>query len=215
MANMFNNIAETLLGSTNFLHREVDLPHHDPLVYAQYATSYYKVATMMSIKLTGESKKHFRYFYLIPDSKSLAKRCKHTAYDHEAEELLGESQENLSKVCTTITTSTTINTAHHLRAYLANICVVIEAQFTCDLSLLDIKTPAMFVVAHTFALHITLASMRSYLKKTNQPYRPLVLWVVQMLDQLSILFTHPLQHTKNASLVAQGIINDIATDKFI
>ena len=40
MANMFKNIPETLLGSTNFLHREVDLPHHDPLVYAQYATSY-------------------------------------------------------------------------------------------------------------------------------------------------------------------------------
>ena len=215
MANMFNNIPETLLSSTDFLHREVDLPHHDPLVYAQYATSYYEVATMMSIDLTGESKKRFRYFYLVPDSKSLAEEREHTAYDREAEELLGESKENLSKVRTTITTSTTINAVHHLRAYLANICAVIEAQFICDLTLLDIKTPAMFVVARTFALHITSASMRSYLKKTNQPHRPLVLWVVQMLDQLSILLTHPLRHTKNASLVAQGNIADIATDKFI
>ena len=118
---MFNNIPETLLGSTDFLHREVGLPHHDPLVYAQYAMSYYEVATMMSIELTGESKKHFCYFYLIPDSKSLAKEREHTAYDREAEELLGESKENLSTVRTTITTSTTINAIHHLRAYLANI----------------------------------------------------------------------------------------------
>ena len=73
MANIFNNISEMLLGSTNFLHHKVDLPNHNPLVYAQYATSYYEVATMMSIDLTGESKKRFRYFYLILDSKSLAK----------------------------------------------------------------------------------------------------------------------------------------------
>ena len=215
MTNMFNNIPETLLGSTDFLHREVDLPNHDPLVYAQYATSYYEVATMMSINLAGESKKRFRYFYLVPDSKSLAEERENTAYDREAEELLGESKENLSKVRTTITTSTTINAVHHLRAYLANICAVIEAQFVCDLTLLDIKTPAMFVVARTFALHITSASMRSYLKKTNQPHRPLVLWVVQMIDQLSILLTHPLRHTKNASLVAHGDISGIATDKFV
>jgi len=39
--------------------------------------------------------------------------------------------------------------------------------------------------------------------------------VVQMLDQLSILLTHPFRHTKNASLVAQDNINDIATNKFI
>ena len=52
-------------------------------------------------------------------------------------------------------------------------------------------------------------------QKINQPHRPLVLWVVQMLDQLSILLTHPLGHTKNASLMAQGNITDIATDKFI
>ena len=68
MTNMFNNISKTLLGSTNFLHQEVNLPHNDPLVYAQYTTSYYEVATMMSINLTGESKKCFRYFYLVPDS---------------------------------------------------------------------------------------------------------------------------------------------------
>ena len=66
------------------------------LVYAQYATSYYKVSTMQSIELTGESKKHFRYFYLIPDSKSLAKERKTTSYDSEAKELLGKAKENLS-----------------------------------------------------------------------------------------------------------------------
>jgi hypothetical protein len=193
----------------------VDLPNHDPLVYAQYAISYYEVTMMMSIDLTGESKKQFRYFYLVPDSKSLAEERKNTVYDHEAEELLGESKENLSKVRTTITMSTAINAMHHLRAYLANICTVIEAQFTCNLTLLNIKTPAMFVMACTFALHITSTSLRSYLKKTNQPHRPLVLWVVQMIDQLSILLTHPFRHTKNASLIAHGDISDIATDKFV
>ncbi len=71
--------------------------------------------------------------------------------------------------------STAINAVHHLWVYLANICAVIKAQFTCDLTLLDIKMPAMFVVACIFALHITSASMRSYLKKTNQPHKPLVL----------------------------------------
>jgi len=73
MANMFTNIPETLSSSTNFLHCEVDLPHHDPFMYAQYATSYYKLLLMQSINLTGESKKCFRYFYLVPDSRSLAK----------------------------------------------------------------------------------------------------------------------------------------------
>jgi len=132
---------------------------------------------MQSIELTGESKKRFRYFYLVPDSKSLAEERESASYDREAEELLGEATTNLSKVNTTIKTSTAINTVHHLRAYLANICAVIEA--------------------------------------TNQPHRPLILWVVQMLDQLSILLTHPFRHTKNASLVAQDNINDIATNKFI
>jgi hypothetical protein len=56
---------------------------------------------------------------------------------------------------------------HHLHAYLANICTVIEAQFICDMSLKDIHTSAMFVMARTFALHLSSASMRSYLKKSN------------------------------------------------
>jgi hypothetical protein len=38
-----------------------------------------------------------------------------------AQELLGKAKENLSKVKTTITTSTAITTMHHLCAYLANI----------------------------------------------------------------------------------------------
>ncbi len=75
MANMFTNIPEALSHSTDFLHCKVDLPHHDPHVYAQHATSYYEVSTMQSMELTGKSKKRFRYFYLILDSKSLAKEC--------------------------------------------------------------------------------------------------------------------------------------------
>jgi len=215
MANMFANIPEALSQSTDFLHREVDLPRHDPLVYAQYATSYYEVSSMQSIELTGESKKRFRFFYLVPDSKTLAEERESASYDREAEELLGESTANLSKVNTTITTSTAINTVYHLRAYLANICAVIEAQFVCDLSLKDIHTPAMFVVARTFALHLSSASMRASLKKSNRPHKPLVLWTVQMLDQLSILLTHPLRHTKNVYLLSNDRISEVATDKFV
>jgi hypothetical protein len=104
---------------------------------------------------------------------------------------------------------------HHLHAYLANICAIIEAQFVCDLSLKDIHTPAMFVVAHTFALHLSLASMQSYLKKTNRPHKPLVLWTVQMLDQLSILLTHPLRYAKNAFLVTNDRLSEVTSDKFV
>jgi hypothetical protein len=57
----------------------------------------------------------------------------------------------------------------------------------------------MFVVARTFALHLSSASMRSYLKKSNRPHKPLVLWTVQMLDQLSIVLTHPLIKEKTPS----------------
>ena len=64
---------------------------------------------MQSIKLTSEIKKHFCYFYLVPDSKSLAEECKSASYHCKAEELLGKAKENLSKVKTTITTSTTIS----------------------------------------------------------------------------------------------------------
>jgi hypothetical protein len=60
MVNMFANIPEAIAHSTDFLDHEVDLPHHDPLVYALYATSHYEVSTMQSIELTGESKKQFR-----------------------------------------------------------------------------------------------------------------------------------------------------------
>jgi hypothetical protein len=104
---------------------------------------------------------------------------------------------------------------HHLRAYLANICAIIKAQFVCDMSLKDSHTPAMFVVARTFALHLSSASMRSYLKKTNQPHKPLVLWAVQMLDQLSILLTNPLHYAKSAFLVTNDRLPEVASDKFI
>ena len=207
MTNMFANIPEVLASSTDFLHCKVNLPHHDPLVYTQYTMSYYKVLSMQSIKLTGKSKKRFCYFYLVVDSKTLAKECKLASYNCEAEDLLGESKENLSKVKTTITTSTTISNVNHLCTYLANICAFIEAQFVCDLALVDIHTPAMFVVARTLTLHLSSASMQAHLKKSNRPHKPLVLWTVQMLDQLSILITHPLRHTKNTFLLASGKIH--------
>jgi hypothetical protein len=56
--------------------------------------------------------------------------------------------------------------------------------------------------------------MQAYLKKSNQPHKPLILWTVQMLDQLSILLTHPLRHTKNTFLLASGRLHKITTDKF-
>jgi hypothetical protein len=86
--------------------------------------------------------------------RSLAEESESTSYDPEAKELLGKAKENLSKVKTTITMNTAITTVHHLRTFLANICTIIEAQFICDMSLKDIHTPAMFVVARTFALHL-------------------------------------------------------------
>ena len=162
---------------------------------------------MMSIKLTDKSKKCLRHFYLLPDSKAPAKECKHTAYNGKAKELLGESKENFSKESTTIMTSTGINKMHHLQAKLTNICAIIEAQFASDLFLLDIKMPAMFVFASSCALHITSSSMPAYLKKSNHSQKPLVLWVVQMTDQLIILLTHPLCHTQNTFLVAQDKVH--------
>jgi hypothetical protein len=222
MVNMFANIPKAIAHSIDFLHREVDLPHHDPLVYALYATSHYEASTMQSVELTGESKKRFHYFYLVPDSKSLAEERETASYNCEAKELLGKAKEllgkakeNLSKVKTTITMSTAITSVHHLRTYLMNICAIIEAQFVCDMSLKDIHTPAMFVVARTFALHLSLASMWSYLKKTNRPHKPLVLWTVQRLDQLSILLTHPLRYAKNAFLVTNDRLPEVASDKLI
>ena len=71
MANMFNNIPKSLHDSTDFLNHEVDLPNHDPLVYAQCATSYYKVTSMQSIKLMDKSKKCFHWIYLIPTPSHL------------------------------------------------------------------------------------------------------------------------------------------------
>ena len=53
---MFANIPEALAQSTDFLHHEVGLLHHDPLLYAQYATSYFETNLMQSIELTGEAR---------------------------------------------------------------------------------------------------------------------------------------------------------------
>jgi hypothetical protein len=83
------------------------------------------------------------------------------------------------------------------------------------MSLKDIHMPVMFVVACTFALYLSSASMRAYLKKSNRPHKPLVFWTVQMLDQLSILLTHPLRHAKNTFLVANDRLSEVASDKVI
>jgi hypothetical protein len=104
---------------------------------------------------------------------------------------------------------------HHLHAYIPNICTIIEAQFIYNMSLKDIHTPAMFVMARTFTLHLSFASMRLYLKKSNRPYKPLVLWTVQLIDQLSILLTHPLCHTKNSFLITNDRLSEVTMDKFI
>jgi hypothetical protein len=81
---------------------------------------------------------------------------------------------------------------HILRAYLAKVHTIIEAQFVCDINLQDIHTPTMFVMALTFPMHLSLASTHSYLKKSSHPHKPLVLWAIQMIDQLSILLIHML-----------------------
>ena len=57
---------------------------------------------MQSIELTGESKKQFCFFYLVPNSKTLAEGCETATYDHEAKELLAKTKANLSKIKTTI-----------------------------------------------------------------------------------------------------------------
>jgi hypothetical protein len=176
---------------------------------------YYESAMMQSIEFTGKSKKRFHYFYLVPDSKSFSKERKSASYDRKAEELLGKAKENLSKVKTTITTSTAITTMHHLCSYLGSICAVLEVQFVCDMSLKDIHTPTIFVMAHTFALQLWSSSMRLYIKKSNRPHKPLILWMVQMLDQLSILLTHPRHYAKNAFLVTNDRLSEVASDKFL
>jgi len=72
----------------------------------------------------------------------------------------------------------------------------------------------MFVMACTFAIHLSFTSMHTYLKKSNCPHKPLVLWAIQILDQLSILLMHPLCHMKNAFHLGNDRLNKIATDKF-
>jgi hypothetical protein len=54
-----------------------------------------------------------------------------------------------------------------------------------------------------------------YLKKSSHPHKLLVLWVVQMVNQLSILLTHTLHHTKNAFLLASAWLSKIASDKHL
>ncbi len=39
--------------------------------------------------------------------------------------------------------------------------------------------------------------------------------MVQMLDQLSILLAHPLRHAKNAFLIANDRLSEVASDKFV
>jgi hypothetical protein len=119
MDNMFINIPEALsLPPTSSI---VRLTPPQPPCLCWYTKSYYEVSSMQSIELTGESKKRFRYFYLILNFRLLAKERESTSYDHETKELLGEAKEYLNNVKTTIMTSTAIGNVHILHAYLANI----------------------------------------------------------------------------------------------
>jgi len=99
MSNMFANIPEALSSSTDFLYHEVYLPHHDPLMYAHYAISNYKVLSMQSIKLTCKRKKHFHfhYFYLVPDSKSLTEECVSASYDCNTRISLARKKKNSAR----------------------------------------------------------------------------------------------------------------------
>jgi hypothetical protein len=55
--------------------------------------------------------------------------------------------------------------------------------------------------------------MCSYLKKRSHPHKPLVLWAIQMVDQLSILLTHTFRHTKNTFLLATRWLRKITSNK--
>ncbi len=213
IANIFINIAEELEDALDFQQREVELPSCDPLVHAQFGHSKFETSPMQSLDLTGETKKSFRWCYLIADSKQLAEERESSDNDRDAEILLGEHTENLSKIKTSIKTSTNVLSPHLTRVYLANICSILGATFQCDLTLKDTTTPLMYVIARGFAIQLSSASMRRYFKMSGRSHTELVLWIVQMVDQLSLLCTHPLRQLKNLHLMSSGRHADINTEK--
>lgn len=51
-------------------------------------------------------------------------------------------------------------------------------------------------------------------KKSSLPDKPLIIWVFYMVNQLSILLTHPLCHTKHVYLSTNYSFCDICTEMF-
>lgn len=213
IANIFVNIAEELEDAMDFQLREVELPSCDPLVHAQFGHSKFETAPMQSLDLTGETKKSFRWCYLIADSKQLAEERDSSDNDREAEILLGEDTANLSKIKTSIKTSINVLSPHLARVYLANICSILAATFQCDPTLRDSSTPLMYIIARGFAIQLSSTSMRRYFKMSGRSHTELILWVVQMIDQLSLLCTHPLRQLKNLHLMSSGHHSSINIEK--
>jgi hypothetical protein len=84
---------------------------------------------------------------------------------------------------------------HHLRDYLANICTVIEVQFVCGTPLKDIHAPAMFVMAHTFVLHL-LATLPMQMTHATTLIQPIPF----MNTFYKLCYTHLIHKTNNHSL---------------
>lgn len=51
-------------------------------------------------------------------------------------------------------------------------------------------------------------------KKSRLPDKPLIIGVVHMVNQLSMLLTHPLCHTKNGYLSTTNSLCDVCTEMF-
>ena len=119
---------------------------------------------MQSLDLTGETKKSFHWCYLIADSKQLAEERESSDNDRDAEILLGEHTENLSKIKTSIKTSTNVSSPHLTRVYLANICSILGATFQCDLTLKDTPHRSCMslhvALPSNFHLHLCAATLK-------------------------------------------------------
>ena len=55
--------------------------------------------------------------------------------------------------------------------------------------------------------------MHQYFKMSGRSHTELVLWVVQMIDQLSLLCTHPLCQLKNLHLMSLGHHSSISIEQ--
>ena len=71
----------------------------------------------------------------------------------------------------------------------------------------------MYIIARGFAIQLSSTSMRRYFKMSGRSHTELILWVVQMIDQLSLLCTHPLRQLKNLHLMSSGHHSSISIEK--